>query len=130
MRSLGPGGDRRFRRAAFDYRRDAPVDAPVESAEPDAILIFDGIFLHRPELRPHWDFSVFLEVDFSVTVPRAIERDGATAAEELRRLYRMRYVPAQRLYLATEQPAARASVVIDNTDPSNPAIVGRNGSRG
>ncbi len=130
LRPLGPDGDRRFRQVAFDYRRDAPVDAPLELAEPGAILIFDGIFLHRPELRPHWDFSVFLDVDFSVTVPRAIERDGATVAEELRRIYDSRYVPGQRLYLAAEQPAARASLVIDNTDPTNPAIVSRGSDQG
>ena len=123
LRPLGPGGTRRFQRAAFDYRSDSSVDAPLETAEPDAVLIFDGIFLHRPELRSHWDFSVFLEVDFSVTVPRAIQRDGTTPQDEVRQIYATRYVPGQRLYLSAEQPAARASLVIDNADPENPAIV-------
>jgi len=123
LRPLGPGGTRRFRRAAFDYRSDSPVDSPLETAEPDAVLLFDGIFLHRPALRSHWDFSVFLEVDFSVTVPRAIQRDGATPQDEVRRIYATRYVPGQQLYLSTERPTARASLVINNADPRNPAIV-------
>ena len=123
LRPLGPGGTRRFRRGTFDYRSDSSVDAPPEIAEPDSILILDGIFLHRPELCSHWDFSVFLEVDFSVTVPRAIQRDAATPEDEVRRIYGIRYVPGQRLYLSAEQPEARASLVIDNADPENPAIV-------
>lgn len=123
LRPLGPGGDRQFRRAAFEYRSDSPAEAPLETADPDAILIFDGIFLHRPELRSHWDFSVFLDVDFSLTVPRAIQRDGATPEDEVRRIYGIRYIPGQRLYLGTEQPQARASLVIDNSNPENPVVV-------
>jgi len=39
----------------------------IESTKPamltkNSILIFDGIFLHRPELIAYWDFSIFLEV--------------------------------------------------------------------
>jgi uridine kinase len=42
------------------------VVAPEEYADADAILLFDGIFLHRPELRPYWDFSIFLAVNFNI----------------------------------------------------------------
>ena len=83
----------------------------------------DRIFLHRPELRRHWEFSVFLRVDFSVTVPRAEHRD-ATPPEETRRRYAERYVPGQRIYLESETPERHASIVIDNTDPAKPEIVG------
>jgi uridine kinase len=47
---LGPGGDRRFRSATFDYRIDRRVDAPLQTAAADAILLFDGVFLQRSEL--------------------------------------------------------------------------------
>jgi len=123
LRPLGPGGCRSFRRAAFDYRGESPVDLPLETAAADAVLLFDGIFLHRPELRSHWDFSLFLEVDFSLTVPRAQQRDRTTPPDEVLRIYATRYVPGQRLYLATEQPTALASIVIDNADFDNPAII-------
>jgi uridine kinase len=63
---LSPHGSRRFRRAIFDHRSDRPVVAPEEYADADAILLFDGIFLHRPELRPYWDFSIFLAVNFNI----------------------------------------------------------------
>jgi len=123
LQPLGPRGGRQFRRAAFDYRSDSLLDVPFETAESDAILLFDGIFLHRPELRSHWDFSVFLQVDFSVTVPRAVQRDRATPEDEVRRIYAIRYVPGQRLYLSAENPSTRASFVIDNADPGRPVVV-------
>lgn len=59
LEPLGPGGSLRYRRAIFDHRLDRPVEAPEELAPADAILLFDGIFLHRPELVDHWDLSIF-----------------------------------------------------------------------
>ena len=60
---LSPGGSGRYRTAAFDHRSDAAVDMPEAQAAPGDILVLDGIFLHRPELRGYWDFSIFLDVD-------------------------------------------------------------------
>ena len=121
---LGPGGDRRFRRRVFDFRLDAPVDAPVETAPADAVLIFDGVFLLRPELAGLWDFSVFVAVAFEETVRRAAARDLALFGDEeaVRRRYAARYVPGQRLYLATAEPLARANAVVDNERPSRPVL--------
>jgi uridine kinase len=48
---LSRGGNGRYRTAIFDHRTDSPVVEPVTQAKQDSILIFDGIFLHRPELR-------------------------------------------------------------------------------
>jgi uridine kinase len=35
-----------------------------------SILLFDGIFLDRPELLRYWDASIFLRADFAVSVAR------------------------------------------------------------
>jgi len=51
LEPLGPGGSRVFRRAVFDFRTDRCVDAPLETAQPSDILLFDGVFLLRCELR-------------------------------------------------------------------------------
>jgi uridine kinase len=121
---LGPGGDRRFRRAAFDVRADAPVEAPLEEAPPDAVLVFDGIFLQRPELRAHFDYRIFVEASFEVTVARAVVRDGPHLGDEaaVRARYARRYVPGQRLYLAACDPEARADAVVGNDDPDRPTL--------
>jgi uridine kinase len=122
---LGPDGSRHFRRAVFDFRNDQPVEAVLEQAEPDAILLFDGVFLLRPGVREHFDFSIFVRADFMVTTARAEQRDMALfgSVEEVRRRYRERYVPGQRLYLSTAEPEQWATVVMDNNDPLRPAIV-------
>jgi uridine kinase len=121
LEPLGPRGSRKFRRGVFDFRTDQPVDAPFEHAEPDTILLFDGVFLLRRELREHFDFSVFVRADFSVTIGRVEQRDLQLFGnlEEVRRRYHERYIPGQRLYLVT-RPEQWASVIINNNDPTDP----------
>ncbi|MET9229301.1 uridine kinase [Lentzea sp. NPDC003310] len=101
-----------FRRASHDLETDAYADPPAEVASPDALLLVDGIFLHRDEVVAHWDFSVFLDVDFAVSVARMAGRDGSPPDPGDPR--NRRYVEGQRLYLRSCDPAARASLVIDH----------------
>ncbi|SMC55886.1 uridine kinase [Lentzea albidocapillata] len=101
-----------FRRASHDLETDAYVDPPAEIAAPDALLLVDGIFLHRDELVRHWDFSVFLDVAFEVSAARMAVRDGSPPDPDDPR--NRRYVEGQRLYLAACEPAARAGLVIDH----------------
>ena len=118
---LSPGGSRRYRRAFFDHVSDDIVPANDLDALPSSILLIDGIFLHRPELLPYWDASIFLRTDFAVSVARCASRDGSSpdpAAPSNRR-----YVEGQRLYLRSCQPEARATVVIDYNDLSAPSVV-------
>ena len=119
---LGPGGTRRYRRAIFDHRTDSEVTTPFETGDEDAILLFDGVFLHRPELRSCWDLSFFLDAPFEVTIRRAASRDGSpsdVSAPENRR-----YVEGQKLYLQTCDPRKAATIVINYEDLSFPQIVG------
>jgi uridine kinase len=121
---LRPGGSLKFRRRVFDYRTDSPVSAPLETAAPDAILLFDGVFLLRPELIDSWDFSIFVAVPFAETRRRAIERDGAAFGSEdaARHRYAVRYVPGQQLYYEEASPEASADVVVENEDPKRPRL--------
>jgi uridine kinase len=118
---LSPGGDGRYRAAAFDHRSDQTVDSPWEQAAGDAVLVFDGIFLHRQELRGYWDFSVFLDVSTEESVARCAVRDGADP--DLSHPSNRRYVKGQRLYLTQCRPASHASVVVDNQELSSPRLV-------
>jgi len=119
---LSGRGDRRFRRIAFDHRRDARITSEEEEAPPGSILVFDGIFLHRAELRGYWHYSVFLDVPFEVSIPRGAQRGEGSSdpgAPSNRR-----YVEGQRIYLATCNPRELATVVVDNTDLDEPFVVG------
>jgi uridine kinase len=124
LEPLGPGGSRRYRRALFDYRADEKVAAPEEEASPDAVLLFDGVFLLRPELRALWDSSIFVHADFDEIVRRAEARDRELmgGVEAVRERYRSRYIPGQKLYFSRCAPQEIADVVIDNTDPGKPKL--------
>lgn len=125
LRPLGPGGSRRYRRAVFDVRADRPLPATEEVATEDAILLLDGVFLLRPELDDQWDYRVFVDVPFEVTLARATRRDLALfgAAEAVIARYERRYIPGQRLYLREARPRERADVVVENADPEDARLV-------
>ena len=122
---LGPEGDASFRTAAFDYRVDRPVESPRRVAPRDAVLLFDGVFLLRPELQASWDLTIWLEVPFEVTVERAVARDsrGGGDAAVTRGKYERRYVPGQRLYLERCRPRDCAAIVVENSVFDRPRVV-------
>lgn len=119
------------RTAAFDEPSDSPVDevVPVPAA---AVLVFDGLFLQRPELDEYWDMTVFLDADerrerawldflLGELPEDAVER----AAEVDSRLVRARwprYRDGWRTYVDAVQPASVATVVVDNNDLRAPVI--------
>ncbi|MFI6294812.1 cytidylate kinase family protein [Nonomuraea sp. NPDC050790] len=108
---LGPGGDRRVRYMACD--RDVPAGA---------VLLFDGVFLLRPELLDRWDLRVFVSVPFERTVGRALDRGRASpvSTAEIERSWRERYIPSQRLYFATARPADHADIIVYNDQLERP----------
>ncbi|WP_053733845.1 hypothetical protein [Nocardia sp. NRRL S-836] len=112
------GAGKPFRRASHDLATDEHVTPDAETASPSAVLLVDGIFLHRDELAGLWDFSVFLAVGFEVSAARMAARDGSPPDPGHPRL--RRYVEGQRRYLTACDPAARASLVIDYDDLADP----------
>lgn len=122
---LGPGGDRRYRTAVFDHRVDAATEEPARVAPEGAVLLFDGVFVLRPELREHWDVSIFVDVSEEEALRRALVRDAVVMGgpDVVRERYERRYLPGQRLYRGTAAPELAADVVIDNNDPARPRVV-------
>jgi uridine kinase len=114
-----------FQLAAFDLRRDVAVEAQWVTAPRDAVLIVDGIFLHRPELRDLWDWSVWLEVPETVAARRLADRDGSDPDPDAPA--NARYRQGQRIYLQDARPEAAASAVVDNSDLAHPRRVVRGG---
>lgn len=112
-----------FQLSAFDVARDAPVESQWVTAPLDAVLVVDGIFLHRPELQDLWDWSVWLDVPFDIAYGRMALRDGSDPDPDAPS--NVRYRQGQEIYLNESQPPEAASVVVDNTDLAHPRIVGR-----
>ena len=106
---LGSGGaSRRYRTGVHDVATDEPLDRPWRTAPPGAVLLLDGIFLHRDGLVSVWDFSVYLDVPEETSVARMVERDGANP--DPKHPSNTRYVQGQRLYLDECRPWERATV--------------------
>jgi uridine kinase len=109
----------------FDYRSDQPAHVQTGVSSPAAALLFDGVFLLRPELQHSWDLTIYVHVPPSVTLARAILRDAKLlgGSELARRRYEQRYLPGQALYREAASPCKKANIVIDNSDPLAPLVV-------
>jgi uridine kinase len=128
---LGPGGDCHYRTASFDLTNDHPLQQEPRRASMDTILIVDGTFLQRPELRRGWDLTIFVEVSQRVAEQRGVRRDEALlgGAEAARQLYAARYQPAFDLYERMCSPAATADVILNNEDMDCPRLYIRDDGR-
>lgn len=111
------------RTATFDYRSDTAVEESLAEVPSRAVLIVDGVFLLRPELRSAWTLSVYLHVSGDESLRRGMKRDGGDAVEQL---YRDRYLPAQSIYEAEVDPRKVADIVLDNMDATRPVVTSWN----
>lgn len=103
-----------------DVDSDELFTGPRREVSRGTVLLVDGIFLHRPELRDAWDLSVFLEVPFAESVRRMSVRDGMPT--DPRAAENARYVEGQELYLSECQPAEQATVLVDYRDLRRPVM--------
>ncbi len=122
---LGPGGDRRVQLRYWQAYSDEPGPSETLRVGEDAIVVVDGIFLLRPELRHHWDLVVWIEIDLATALTRALERDIAwvKSADVVRERYESRNFPAHDLSVDRTGGAAAADIVIDNTNPHRPVLL-------
>lgn len=100
------------------YDHDSLRAATEGAAQP---VIVDGLFLHRDELVDLWDFSIWLDVPFEVSVPRMGARDGTSPDPD--DPSQRRYVEGNRIYMEACKPWQRATMVIENADFEAPLIV-------
>jgi uridine kinase len=123
---LGPGGDRKIQPAVYDHPKETALSLPVRLVPANAVLLFDGVFLLRPELLDRWDLRFFVSAAFEETLQRARTRDLALlgSASEVERRHRQRYRPSQQLYFGRVRPTAVADIVIHNDQPRRPSWEG------
>jgi uridine kinase len=105
-----------FATVLFDHRVDEPLVLHETARLADTILVVDGIFLHRPELRGLWNYSIWLDVPAEISARRLVERDGEGAD-------RPRYTEGQAIYVRLAKPRAAATAIYDNTDVEHPRRV-------
>ena len=118
--------------AAFDEPTDTPRDHVVDVAT-DAVLVFDGLFLHRPEFAALWDVSVLLDADerrdmeWLQYLLADLPDDVSQRAVELDRRLDIARWPRYRQgwdrYTGDVAPRSQATVVVDNNDFSRPWVL-------
>jgi uridine kinase len=128
LHPLGPGGSFFYRTRVYDVQTEKPVHEQRQVASRDSVLLFDGIFLLRPELIDQWDYKIFVDVNFTTSVQRALNRDvsrgiGKPGVENLRIRYNRRYVPGQQIYLQEVCPKQKADVILENNNLDLPRII-------
>lgn len=112
------GGSTGFQTSGFDRQRDAPSQARWLTAGRDAVLIVDGVFLNRDELRGIWNYSIYLEVPWPVAFARLAVQAGGDPDPDAPSNGPLRQ--GQELYLVDAFPRGRANAIVDNTDADRP----------
>lgn len=124
LKPLGPNGNLEYKESAFDFLTDSKVETKTKKADRNSILLFEGVFLFRPELNKFWDYRMFVDVGFNTTIKRAAKRDQyyLGSEQEIINKYRTRYIPGQKLYLTEAKLKEKANVIINNSDFETPSL--------
>lgn len=78
-----------------------------------SILILEGVFLQRKELRNYLDFVIYLDVPQEVRLNRVLVRDSYIGSlEDIKNKYQRRYFPAENKYLLEYCPIENADFVL------------------
>jgi uridine kinase len=124
LEPLRPGGSRRCRLTLWDSFHDTPFPEQWTEAPSDVVAVIDGAFILRPDLRPLWDFTIWVQVDWETMVARAANRDVAWvgSADLVIERYRSFWIPTHTLYEAEVEPAQLADALVNNEDPQHPVL--------
>jgi len=117
-------GESRVRTTTYDHHSDVRENVDATAVPAKAVLIIDGVFLLRPELRDLWTLPVYLRLSPEESLRRARRRDlelfGSNA--EVERRYLGRYLPGQALYRERAHPESHAHILVDNEETGEPRI--------
>ncbi|MDQ8186964.1 hypothetical protein [Pelagicoccus sp. SDUM812002] len=124
---LGPSGSLEYTPSLYDFVSDSETNAAFEKAQPDSILIFEGVMLFCDQLGDLFDYRIFVDADEETILQRALNRDleRLGGVDTLKRKYLNRYLPGQRLYRERHFPIERSHLIIDNSDYDAPVVVQR-----
>lgn len=119
LRSSGPWT---YTEKLFDHATDTPAQSPEKSATSQTIVIIDGVFLYKRDLRDYWDIKILLETDDDVVIERGAKRDEMRLGsyEVAKQKYIDRYIASQTIYFNEEQPANVADIIINNNNVDSP----------
>ncbi|MEK4024846.1 uridine kinase [Sporosarcina sp. FSL W7-1283] len=95
----------------YDKETDGYIEQEIDIPSGSIVLI-EGVFLQRPEIRPYVDHVIFLNVDKQTRLKRVIDRDVYIGTkEEIISKYERRYFPAEEMYMKLCKPLASAHYI-------------------
>jgi len=121
--------DELFATIVEPIRRDRRIDAELHlrrlrndaefrtrfRAEAVDVLMLEGIFLLRRELRDRYDGRVWVDCSFERALERAVARNQeGLPPDRIVDDYRRIYFPAERLHFTLDNPRAHADAIVPN----------------
>ncbi|QTD42652.1 uridine kinase [Sporosarcina sp. Te-1] len=80
------------------------------------LLIIEGVFLQRAELRDYFDTVIFVDMDKETRIQRVLERDSYIGnPSAILTKYNNRYFPAEEEYVREYDPANQADLVLNES---------------
>lgn len=78
-----------------------------------SIVIIEGVFLQRQELKGVFDYMIYIDIPEEVRLERVLERDGYIGdKQQIKEKYNNRYFPAEHHYIELCSPNKNADYVI------------------
>jgi hypothetical protein len=108
-RSLRDTGRTKVRSYDWDWEAGA-ILPPVELA--GSAWLVEGLFCLRPELRPLYDLTIWVQGRLADRLTRVAARDGA----HMLPFWEREWMPTERAYMATERPWLAADIIVAGAD--------------
>lgn len=103
LEPLRRGETARYRR--YDWEQDS-IGTREVSLQPSGLVIVEGVYTLRPQLRPFWDLTVYLQVPADVRLARMLARKENTRAQI------NRWMAAEQYFEDTFSPAGHADMIL------------------
>lgn len=91
--------------------------------DPGGVMILQGELMYREPLMDLFDFKIFLFMDEQEAMHRALVRDLFLGEETKEAEFKIKRVPAQKMYMQRHIPVERCEYAIDNTNYRRPIIL-------
>ncbi len=109
-------GEKMIDRKIELYHKDTD-EYEVKSFKYDSdksLLLIEGVFLQRPELRNFFNYVLYLDIPKDIRLERVIKRDRYIGNDQqIVDKYKTRYFPAEEKYISTCCPKDNADLVIN-----------------
>lgn len=90
----------------YDWHKHSTDE--VVAVPADAIILVEGVSTTQKRFAESYDYKIWVDAPEEVRLQRALARDG----EHMRFLWEEDWLPVERNYVAKDNPASRADVVV------------------